>query len=442
MSTTLNESVGATTDAESMAYLDVRELQVEFTTEDGVVRAVDGVSYSVERGRTLAIVGESGSGKSVTNNAVMGLLPKRNTRITGQAFLDGEDLISASPEYVRSLRGGKMAMVFQDPLSSLHPFYKIGRQLVEATAMHQKLSKSAAKARAVEMLERVGIPNAKARFDAYPHEMSGGMRQRVMIAMALMNDPQLIIADEPTTALDVTVQAQIIDLLKDLQAENGAAIVLITHDLGVVADMADEVVVMYGGRVVERAAAPEVYYNPQMPYTWGLIGSIPRMDIGTHERLTPIPGSPPSLLAMPKGCVFRPRCAFHQHVPGGRCDTERPELRPVAPGHLARCHLDAQARLDLRVQGIGEHLASVQLADDAVAEDVDDAGHVTVVAGESAVAEPPGATDDVAAERAAEEHAAQDQLVDQAPSADLPEVGPLGEPIEDSPTRHGGEEAR
>jgi peptide/nickel transport system ATP-binding protein len=329
------------------AFLDVRNLQVEFRTEDGVVRAVDGVSYAVERGKVLAIVGESGSGKSVTNNAVMGLLPKRQATVTGQAFLDGEDLIAAPDDYVRTLRGGKMAMIFQDPLSSLHPFYKIGKQLAEAARVHQKLSKAQAKERAVEMLDRVGIPNPRQRVDEYPHQLSGGMRQRVMIAMALMNDPVLIIADEPTTALDVTVQAQIIELLRDLQSDNNAAIVVITHDLGVVADMADEVVVMYGGRLVERGSVEDVYYRPEMPYTWGLLSSVPRMDLGNAERLNPIPGSPPSLLAMPAGCVFRPRCTYHPEVPGGRCDTERPDLRTVGPGHEIRCHLDTEARARL-----------------------------------------------------------------------------------------------
>lgn len=342
--------------APPMAFLDVRDLQVEFRTEDGVVRAVDGVSYSVERGKTLAIVGESGSGKSVTNNAVMGLLPKRQASVTGQAFLDGEDLIAASDEYVRSLRGGKMAMIFQDPLSSLHPFYKIGRQLVEAARVHQHLSKAEARDRAVEMLDRVGIPNARQRSDEYPHQLSGGMRQRVMIAMALMNDPELIIADEPTTALDVTVQAQIIELLKQLQADNNAAIVIITHDLGVVADMADDVVVMYGGRVVERGGVRDVYYRPEMPYTWGLLSSVPRMDVGDAERLNPIPGSPPSLLSMPAGCVFRPRCRYHGEVPDGRCDTERPDLHAVGPGHEIRCHLDA----DTRARLAGEVFARIQ----------------------------------------------------------------------------------
>jgi peptide/nickel transport system ATP-binding protein len=329
----------ATYGSPATAFLDVRDLRVEFSTEDGVVRAVEEVSYTVERGKTLAVVGESGSGKSVTSNAVMGLLNPKQARITGEAYLDGEDLITATPERVRELRGSRMAMIFQDPLSSLHPFYSIGRQLVEAVRVKRDVDKATARARAVEMLERVGISNAVARMDEYPHQLSGGMRQRVMIAMALINDPEMLIADEPTTALDVTVQAQIIELMRDLQAEFGTAIVLITHDLGVVADMADDVVVMYGGRVVEKGSAHDIYYRSEMPYTWGLMSSVPRMDLGEAERLIPIPGTPPSLLAMPPGCVFRPRCTYHTEVAGNRCDVEHPELLPTEQDHLVRCHI-------------------------------------------------------------------------------------------------------
>ena len=340
--------------APSSAFLDVRDLQVEFSTEDGVVRAVDGVSYTLQRGKTLAVVGESGSGKSVTSNAVMGLLNPKQARITGQALLDGEDLISASSERVRELRGSRMAMIFQDPLSSLHPFHTVGKQLVEAVRIKRDVSKAEARARSLEMLERVGIPNAPARIDDYPHQLSGGMRQRVMIAMALINDPELLIADEPTTALDVTVQAQIIDLMRDLQSEFGTAIVLITHDLGVVADMADDVVVMYGGRVVETGAAHDIYYRSEMPYTWGLMSSVPRMDLGENERLIPIPGTPPSLLAMPPGCVFRPRCAYHTEVEGNRCDLERPDLLAAGPGHAVRCHIDQSRRRELAAELFAE----------------------------------------------------------------------------------------
>jgi peptide/nickel transport system ATP-binding protein len=336
------------------AFLDVRDLRVEFSTEDGIVRAVDGVSYAVGKGKTLAVVGESGSGKSVTSNAVMGLLNPKQATITGQVWLDGEDLVAANPERVRQLRGSRMAMIFQDPLSSLHPFKNIGKQLVEAVLIKKDVDRSAARARSLEMLDRVGIPNASARIDEYPHQLSGGMRQRVMIAMALINDPELLIADEPTTALDVTVQAQIIELMRDLQAEFGTAIVLITHDLGVVADMADDVVVMYGGRVVERGSAHDIYYRSEMPYTWGLMSSVPRMDLGESERLIPIPGAPPSLLSMPDGCVFKPRCRYHEHVPGDRCDRERPDLLPTGPGHDVRCHIDPAERRRLAAELFAE----------------------------------------------------------------------------------------
>jgi peptide/nickel transport system ATP-binding protein len=338
-------------------YLKVRDLEVAFTTEDGRLTAVDRVSYDVRRGQTLAIVGESGSGKSVSSLAVMGLLNRKSTDITGEVWLDGEELIAATDDRVRQLRGEKMSMIFQDPLSSLHPFYKIGKQLVEAVQVHQSLDKTAARARAKEMLERVGIPDPEKRLDAYPHEMSGGMRQRVMIAMALVNDPQLIIADEPTTALDVTVQAQIIDLLRDLQDDFGTAIVLITHDLGVVADMADDVLVMYGGRAVEQAEHRALFYRPQMPYTWGLLSSVPRTDVDA-ERLLPIPGNPPSLLTLPKGCVFRPRCAYSGDAPEGLCDTVRPELTESEPGHLARCHIPAERRLEIMVERFGDRRVS------------------------------------------------------------------------------------
>jgi peptide/nickel transport system ATP-binding protein len=321
------------------AFLEVDDLHVQFSTEDGVVRAVDGVSFSVEKGRTLAIVGESGSGKSVTSAAIMGLHNRKRTKITGSIRLDGEEIVTASDNRLRELRGKRMAMIFQDPLSSLHPFYTIGKQLVEAVQVHQDLNKTDARARAVELLKKVGIPNAERRAGEFPHQLSGGMRQRVMIAMALINDPDLIIADEPTTALDVTVQAQIIELLKSLQNEFGTAIVLITHDLGVVAESADEVAVMYAARVVERGTVRDIFYRPKMPYTWGLLSSLPRLDDAGATRLSPIPGQPPSLINLPKGCVFRPRCQYHQYVTDGRCDTVRPELDEVAEGHSARCHL-------------------------------------------------------------------------------------------------------
>jgi peptide/nickel transport system ATP-binding protein len=327
----------------SQPYLEVKDLRVQFSTEDGIVRAVDGVSFSVDRGRTVAIVGESGSGKSVTSLAIMGLAGK-NADVSGEIILDGEDLLNASKREMRDVRGNKVAMIFQDPLSALHPFYSIGDQLVEAIKIHTRVSKSKARERAVAMLDRVGIPNAARRFGEYPHQLSGGMRQRVVIAMALINNPALIIADEPTTALDVTVQAQILELLRDLQREFGTAIVIITHDLGVVANVADEVAVMYGGRIVEHAPINDIFYSPEMPYTLGLLASIPRLDVVDGGRLDPIPGQPPSLIHLPKGCVFRPRCTYHDQVPGNACDTTRPELLPTSPGHEVRCHLTAGQR--------------------------------------------------------------------------------------------------
>ena len=327
--------------------LEVKNLNVEFTTDDGIVHAVNDVSYTVERGKTLAIVGESGSGKSVSSLAVMGLLTGANTKISGEVFFNGKELIGADPEEVRKLRGDEMAMIFQDPLSALHPYYTIGDQLAEAILVHNKIKESEARSRAAEMLTKVGIPSVEQRMDEYPHQLSGGMRQRVMIAVALINGPELLIADEPTTALDVTVQAQILDLLRELQKEFGTAIVLITHDLGVVADLADEVLVMYGGSAVEHAPVREIFYSPQMPYTWGLLASIPQIS-AKKEQLDPIPGSPPSLLNMPKGCVFAPRCAFKDQVAGDACETHLPDLLAVSPDHEARCHLSESQRTSIR----------------------------------------------------------------------------------------------
>ena len=337
-------------------YLDVRDLRVEFPTEDGLVRAVDGVSFSLQRGQTLAIVGESGSGKSVTSQAIMGLHNRKSANISGQVILEGEDLIAMSDEGVRKLRGQKMAMIFQDPLSSLHPFYTVGKQLVEAVRVHQDVSKDAARKQAIAMLDRVGIPNPDRRADDYPHQLSGGMRQRVMIAMALLNSPTLLISDEPTTALDVTVQAQILELLKDLQRDFNTAIIVITHDLGVVADMADEVVVMYGGRLVEHGSVHDIFHRPEMPYTLGLLASMPRLDHGRSSRLDPIPGLPPSLIRLPQGCVFRPRCTYHDKVPGGLCDTERPELITTGPNHEVRCHMTADVRRAIAVERLGARI--------------------------------------------------------------------------------------
>jgi peptide/nickel transport system ATP-binding protein len=328
----------------SEAYLSVSDLVVRFPSEDGIVHAVEGVSFEVERGKTLAIVGESGSGKSVTAQAIMGLIDRRVASVSGQVWLDGEELVGMPDEELRGLRGLKMAMIFQDPMSSLHPFYRIGAQLTEAALVHQKLSKSEARDLAIEMLRRVGIPAPAQRVDDYPHQLSGGMRQRVMIAMALINSPALLIADESTTALDVTVQAQILELIATLQAEYDTAVILITHDLGIVADIADDVVVMYGGRLVEAAPTQRLYYSPQMPYTLGLLTSVPRMDRERVDRLDPIPGNPPSAVNLPAGCVFQPRCTYSDRVRDGACLTLNPDLIAVEPGHFVRCHLPSGER--------------------------------------------------------------------------------------------------
>ena len=314
--------------------LEVNDLSVSFATEDGVVRAVDGVSFDVDKGRTLAIVGESGSGKSVTSAAVMGLHNPKRTDISGSIRLDGEEIVGASPSRLRELRGKRMAMIFQDPLSSLHPFYPIGRQLVEAAQVHQDINKSDAEKRAVELLKRVGIPNAERRAHEYPHQLSGGMRQRVMIAMSLMNDPDLLIADEPTTALDVTVQAQIMDLLRTLQDEFGTAIILITHDLGVVAESVSRVIVMYGGEVVEEASVVDLFARAHHPYTEGLLNAMPHVG-QERERLATIPGTVPPPTAWPVGCRFHDRCAYAWD----RCAAEHPPLYQIGSGHVSRCHL-------------------------------------------------------------------------------------------------------
>jgi oligopeptide/dipeptide ABC transporter ATP-binding protein len=329
-----------------MSLLEVQDLKVYFHTEDGVVKAVDGASYSVEKGQTLGIVGESGCGKSVANMTILGLTRSENTEIEGRILLDGKDLNEASREEMQAVRGQDIAMIFQDPLTSLHPFYKIGNQLVEAIQTHRDVSKKEAEDRAEELLRLVGIPDARRRLGDYPHEFSGGMRQRVMIAMALINDPRILIADEPTTALDVTIQAQIIRLIQELQDRLGMAVILITHDLGVVADTADYIDVMYAGRIVEAGTRDEVFYDPQHPYTWGLLGSLARPDRPRVERLSQIQGQPPSLLAPPQGCHFRPRCP-HEF---GRCK-QTPGLDPRCgvPGHLDRCWLPPEKKKTLRV---------------------------------------------------------------------------------------------
>jgi peptide/nickel transport system ATP-binding protein len=344
--------------------LEVRDLKVSFLTEDGVVHASDGINYTIDRGEALGIVGESGSGKSVSALTVIGLTRFQHARISGEILFEGRDLLKASDEEMRKIRGNEIAMIFQDPLSSLHPFYKVGRQLVEAIRVHQSLSKQQAKARAIEFLGMVGIPDPKRRFEAFPHEFSGGMRQRAMIAMALVNDPRLLIADEPTTALDVTVQAQILDLIAKLQAELGTAVILITHDLGVVAEVTDHIAVMYAGRIVEKADKRDIFRAPEHPYTWGLLQSIPRLDRPRDEELVPIPGRPPSLINRPSGCHFHPRCPYvrarHREVD--------PMLEPLPDdgSHEVACLLASDTR-----RRLWQELAAGKQPDEARAEIVE-----------------------------------------------------------------------
>jgi oligopeptide/dipeptide ABC transporter ATP-binding protein len=331
----------------SDALLQVRDLGVSFLTEEGTVRAVDGVSLDLDAGEILAVVGESGSGKSVTAMTLMGLTRSANARFEGTATYGDIELVGAADEVLRGVRGSEIAMIFQDPMTSLNPVHKIGDQIAEQIQAHEKVSDQAARERAIEMLERVGIPRARDRVDAYQHEFSGGMRQRVMIALALSCDPRVLIADEPTTALDVTIQAQILDRIRKLRDETGMAVVLVTHDLGVVAEIADRVAVMYAGRIVEQGTLDEIFYDPQHPYTWGLLGSIARVDRDRPDRLPAIPGAPPSLADRPEGCHFRPRCphAFE------KCG-EVPELQhrgAASPTHQDRCWLDPEAKRELRL---------------------------------------------------------------------------------------------
>jgi peptide/nickel transport system ATP-binding protein len=324
-----------------MPELEVKDLTTSFRTDDGVVQAVRGVSFSLDRGDTLGVVGESGSGKSVTFLTVMGLLDARQAQVRGSVLLGGQEILGAPQSALRRIRGERLGMIFQDPMTSLNPVKKIGWQLEEAVMIHQDVTRKDARRQAVDILKEVEIPRADQRADDYPHQFSGGMRQRVMIAMALINNPEILIADEPTTALDVTTQAQILKLMKRLQAEHQMAIVMITHDLGVVAELADDVIVMYGGRVVEQAKVDDLFAKPEMPYTWGLLGSLPRLN-ASGGRLEQIPGQPPSLLNPPSGCPFHPRCEFVMNV----CRQELPELSAAAAGvdHRFRCHLDDQTR--------------------------------------------------------------------------------------------------
>ena len=326
-----------------MPLLDVKDLKTYFRTDDGIVHAVDGVSFSVEKGQTLAIVGESGCGKSVTCMTIMGLNAKRNTVTEGQALFKDRDLLTIDPDELRKIRGNEISMIFQDPMTSLNPVYTIGAQLREAVQLHENVSKQVANSRSVEMLKAVAIPRAETRMDDYPHQFSGGMRQRVMIAMALVNNPDLLIADEPTTALDVTTQAQILKLMNQLQRDFGSAIILVTHDLGVVAETADDVLVMYAAKVVEKGGYEDIFYRPEHPYTWGLLNSLPRL-AAEGSDLKPIPGTPPSLLQPPSGCRFHLRCTYAFSP----CIPEVPELLPVggesAGDHAVACHLEPEFR--------------------------------------------------------------------------------------------------
>jgi len=326
-----------------MPLLDVKDLKTYFRTDDGIVHAVDGVSFSVEKGKTLAIVGESGCGKSVTCMTIMGLNAKKNTITEGQAIFKDRDLLKIDPDELRKIRGNEISMIFQDPMTSLNPVYTIGAQLREAVQLHENVSKQVANSRSVEMLKAVAIPRAETRMDDYPHQFSGGMRQRVMIAMALVNNPDLLIADEPTTALDVTTQAQILKLMNQLQRDFGSAIILVTHDLGVVAETADDVLVMYAARVAEKGGYEDIFYRPEHPYTWGLLNSLPRL-AAEGADLKPIPGTPPSLLQPPSGCRFHLRCTYAISP----CIPDVPELLPVggesAGDHAVACHLEPEFR--------------------------------------------------------------------------------------------------
>jgi oligopeptide/dipeptide ABC transporter ATP-binding protein len=336
-------------DARSRHLLEVTDLRMHFHTPTGVVRAVDGVSFHLDAGRTLAIVGESGSGKTVSALSMMGLVPRPPGKLeSGTAFFRDRDLLRLSREEIRRVRGKEIAMIFQDPLTALNPVHRVGRQIVEMIRAHEEVSKEVARARAIELLGTVGIPNPTERVDGYPHEFSGGMRQRAMIAMALSLHPAILIADEPTTALDVTVQAQIIDLLQSLQQEFGMGLILITHDLGVVAQVADEILVMYAGRMVERGTPEQIFYHPQHPYTWGLLGSIPKMEEGPGSRLASIPGMPPSLMRVPPGCPFHPRCRYRFDP----CDKLRPELE-MRGDHEDACYLDEADKLAKRAELFG-----------------------------------------------------------------------------------------
>jgi oligopeptide/dipeptide ABC transporter ATP-binding protein len=334
--------------------LDVRNLKVSFRTEDGTVRAVNDISFSVSPGETLGIVGESGSGKSVSMMSVMRLIIDPNARFEGEVLYKGQNLMGLTQDQMRHIRGSEIAMIFQDPMTSLNPVYQVGWQISEQIRTHEQISKQAARRRSVDLLKAVGIPQAQERVDDFPHQFSGGMRQRVMIAMALSCNPDLLIADEPTTALDVTIQAQILNLIKKLKDDFGSAVVLITHDMGVVADIADRVAVMYAGRIVEQGTKRDLFYDPEHPYTWGLLGSIARLDRPRPRRLTTIKGLPPSMLRLPDGCAFAPRCPHRFD----RCLEEVPGLTDkVGGGHLDACHLAVAQKRERRESAIHPELS-------------------------------------------------------------------------------------
>jgi peptide/nickel transport system ATP-binding protein len=328
--------------------LEVKDLRVHFKTDDGIVKAVDGLTYSIAPGETLGIVGESGSGKSVSSLTVMGLISRSQADISGEVLFRGQDLLQLPVEDMREIRGAKIAMIFQDPMTSLHPFYRVGDQIAEAIIQHRDVSKKEAADQAIDMLAKVNIPTPKDRARQYPHEFSGGMRQRAMIAMALALNPDLLIADEPTTALDVTVQAQILELIDRLKQEFNAAVMIITHDLGVVAEYCDDIQVMYAGKAVEYGNTDDIYYQPNHPYTWGLLQSIPTLTSDADERLTPITGRPPSLIQLPPGCAFNPRCPYAFD----RCTTEVPALIPIDGHHAAACHLSLADRERIRTEEV------------------------------------------------------------------------------------------
>jgi peptide/nickel transport system ATP-binding protein len=338
----------------SEPLLEVRDLAVSFATEEGVVQAVDGVSFELDAGEVLAVVGESGSGKSVTAMTVMGLTRGPNARFEGTAEYKGTELIKASDDDLQRVRGAEIAMIFQDPMTSLNPVQKIGDQIIEQIQAHSGMPNQQARERTVKLLERVGIPRARERVDSYPYEFSGGMRQRVMIALALSCDPSILIADEPTTALDVTIQAQILQRMRELRDETGAAVILVTHDLGVVADIADRIAVMYAGRIIEQGTLDQIFYDPQHPYTWGLLGSITRVDQPRPTRLPAIAGMPPSLADRPEGCHFRPRCP-HEFADCVKVPLLESRIEDE-PGHQDRCWLsvdDKRVKREIRPGEIG-----------------------------------------------------------------------------------------